>query len=150
MNSRTQLSYTNSILAVTDAGKITRKEAASMLLALDTMWTPADPNCGSWTNAELKLHLESLGVKFDAIDEDFILEGDGPDIDSASHWYELHRDTWGVAPTLHTAYCAGKGWNCYAPTLQGCVELAWEYYAEHISPAYWLGTATASLEQEAA
>ena len=150
MNSRTQLSYTNSILNTCDAGKITRKEAANMLLALDTMWTPAEHYCGGWSNAEIKLHLESLGVKFQAIDEDFILDGDGPDIDSASHWYDLHRDAWGSAPTLHTAYCQGKGWNCYATSLEGCVELAWEYYAEHISPSYWLETDAPAEQQEAA
>ncbi len=144
------LDYTNSILAASDAGKITRKEAANMLLALGSMWTPTNPDPSSWTNAELKLHLESLGVKFDAIDEDFILEVEsGPDVDSASHWYDLHRDPWGGTPTLHTAYCQGKGWNCYAPTIEGCVELAWEYYAESISPSFWLEAFPASLHEAA-
>jgi len=144
------LDYTNSILAASDAGKITRKEAASMLLALETMWTPANPDFGKWASAELKLHLESLGVVFDWFDEDFLPDAEsGPDSLSASHWYELHRDAWGGAPALYAAYCPGKGWNCYATTMEGCAELAWEYYAEHISPSYWLEAAHALLREVA-
>lgn len=151
MNSRTQLSYTNSILEAADAGKISRKEAANMLLSLESMWLPEDLDCGGWTNAEIKLHLESLGVVFEGFDEELLADAEsGPDEGSAAHFYDLHRDFWGIAPTLYAAYCPGKGWNCYAKSLEGSVEIAWEYYAPHISPCYWIDLSATAVQREAA
>lgn len=177
MNSRTQLSYTNSILTACDAGEISRTTCARLLKASLSMWTP-DGHPDSWTAQQLQLHLESVGFEFHQfsreIEQTVTPEATcllGGYVDESVTWWDhsgrVDSDKAFVGPSISELESAADDygvdclyvarhvsnpneWFCFEEEENLCVDAVRDDQAQIYSPAILAASIAARTAKEAA